>query len=434
MTSVRRRLLRLPVSLVVALAAALAVLVAVAPTAIAADYVGRAAEELQKQPLYLDPEMAGVFSAGEVTDIRNRLESATTPVFVAVLPAKAASEAPGGDPRKLPAALHEATKRDGTYAVATGTSLYAGSTVIGSEAGDVAARVAAAHSNAAKAVLAFVDEVERAAQGDPPAGTGGGGDGGTVVPWLLLLAGGGGAAALVLARRKRAGRAREEAAQLAVLREVVDEDITSFGEELDEIELPAAGMDEGAREDYQRALDFYDRAKQIMAGARRPDDVRNVTQALEEGRYALARVQARQAGRPLPERRPPCFFDPRHGPSVEDVAWTPEGGATREVPVCAADAARIRDGLEPMTRTVPVGGGRRPYWEAGPMYAPWAYGWFGGFGSMLLPGLLVGTLLGSSFDAAPTHDVGADSGGWDDFGGGGGGFGDFGGGGGDFGG
>ncbi|MEU1307105.1 hypothetical protein ABZ443_46500, partial [Streptomyces shenzhenensis] len=45
------------------------------------------------------------------------------------------------------------------------------------------------------------------------------------------------------------------------------------------------------------------------------------------GRASLAQLSARRAGRPLPARRPPCFFDPRHGPSVTDAGWTPPGGA-----------------------------------------------------------------------------------------------------------
>ncbi|MYU17195.1 hypothetical protein GTZ78_42570, partial [Streptomyces sp. SID8361] len=148
-------------------------------------------------------------------------------------------------------------------------------------------------------------------------------------------------------------------------------------------------------------------------------------------------LAARREGRPLPQRRPPCFFDPRHGPSVRDVPWAPLGGTRRSVPACAADATRIDDGAEPDARTVPVGGDRRrPYWEAGPAYGPWASGYFGGYGSMLLPGLLIGTLLGGSL--GPGYDTGydtgnfgggyGDSGNGGDFGGGFGDGGDFGGG------
>jgi hypothetical protein len=232
---------------------------------------------------------------------------------------------------------------------------------------------------------------------------------------------------------------------------VVDEDITAFGEELDRLDFhPAeAGADDAMRADYERALDAYEQAKSSMAAARRPEDVRAVTQSLEDGRFSLALLSARREGRPLPERRAPCFFDPRHGPSVADATWTPAGGAPREVPVCAADQARLADGRAPAVREVDTDYGRRPYWDAGPAYGPWAGGYFGGG---LLPGLLVGTLLGSMM-ATPSYasdygsgygDFGGYSGGdvsgsdFDpgDFGGGfgDGGGGDFGGGGGDFGG
>ncbi len=126
-----------------------------------------------------------------------------------------------------------------------------------------------------------------------------------------------------------------------------------------------------------------------MAAAERPEDVKAVTQALEDGRFSLAVLAARREGRALPERRPPCFFDPRHGPSVADATWTPAGGAAR-VPVCAADRARLADGRDPAIREVETEYGRRPYWDAGPAYGPWAGGYFGGG---ILPGLLVGTLL-----------------------------------------
>ena len=121
-----------------------------------------------------------------------------------------------------------------------------------------------------------------------------------------------------------------------------------------------------------------------------------VSSALEEGRYELACVRALQAGQPIPERRAPCFFNPQHGPSVQDVTWTPPGGAPREVPACADCASRVARGVDVDAKTVSVGGQATPYWNAGPDYAGYAGGYYGGFGGML-PGLLVGTLLGSSF-------------------------------------
>jgi hypothetical protein len=141
----------------------------------------------------------------------------------------------------------------------------------------------------------------------------------------------------------------------------------------------------------------------------------------------MTAAKARLAGEQAPERRSPCFFDPRHGPSVRDIEWAPPGGEPRPVPVCAADAQRIEDGDDPYTRQVEVNGRRVPYYDAGPALMPWAGGFYGGG---LLPGLFVGSLLGGGFGEAATADAAADQGDFGDFGGG-----DFGGfGGGDFGG
>jgi hypothetical protein len=136
-------------------------------------------------------------------------------------------------------------------------------------------------------------------------------------------------------------------------------------------------------------------------------------------------------GQPAPERRPPCFFDPRHGPSVADVEWAPPGGAPRPVPACAACRQRVESGIEPDVRQVMVSGQRMPYWSAPAYYGPWAGGFFGGFGGGgFLSGLFLGDLLGGGFGGWG----GGWGGDWDDWGGGG--FGDGGGdfGGGDFGG
>ncbi|MDP9405341.1 MAG: hypothetical protein M3O86_01900, partial [Actinomycetota bacterium] len=127
-------------------------------------------------------------------------------------------------------------------------------------------------------------------------------------------------------------------------------------------------------------------------------------------------------------------FNPAHGPSTRDVAWTPPGGAPREVPACEADAVRVEAGDEPGFREVTVGGRSRPYWDTPAYYGPWAGGYYGGFGGI---GLFEGMLLGSIFSGGWGPGFGAGWGGAGWGGGDGGGGGDFGGGdfgGGDFGG
>ncbi|MBC6458684.1 hypothetical protein [Actinomadura sp. HBU206391] len=210
---------------------------------------------------------------------------------------------------------------------------------------------------------------------------------------VLAVVGVVGLVAVVQRRRKV-----RDAQQMAELKQGVDEDVTSLGEDIAALDLkvtdPALATE--TREDYTRALDSYDKAKAAVETAQRPDDMRNVTTALEDGRYYMVAVRARLAGEAVPERRAPCFFNPQHGPSVEDVPWAPAGSAPRSVPACAADAQAVLNGMAPDSRMVPVGGGRRPYWEAGPAYAPYAGGYYAGYGGMdILGPILIGTALGS---------------------------------------
>lgn len=193
----------------------------------------------------------------------------------------------------------------------------------------------------------------------------------------------------------RRGKARALAAkenELAPVKKLAFEDITALGEQLQELDFELAGheLDAGQRADYQRALDAYEAAKQAGDAITEPEHIKHVTEILEDGRYAIACVRARVAGEPLPARRPPCFFDPRHGLSVVDVPWTPPGGATRDVPACALDAERVRAGAEPDQRMVMVGSQRVPYWAGGRAYQPYARGYFGAFTPMdwMFAGLL----------------------------------------------
>ncbi len=236
--------------------------------------------------------------------------------------------------------------------------------------------------------------------------------------WILLLA------VVVIAamafrsyqRSKLETRQRDQvtAAEVESVKRTADEDITKFGEELQALDLDMTGKDlgEGARQDYQRALDCYESAKQAVGAVTQADQIRHVMEILDDGRYAMACVRARVNGEPLPQRRPMCFFNPQHGPSVEDVRWAPPGGAPRDVPACAADAERVRAGADPDVRKVMVGPQRVPYWQAGPAYAPYAQGLFGGLGGVMT-GMFIGTMLGGMFSGGnygDGYDAGFDAG------------------------
>jgi uncharacterized membrane protein YgcG len=448
----------LPPLLAALLLAALAVLWPAAPRAGAATTapgvtsVSEIARALRENPVYVDPAASAQLSRGDADALARRIRNADKPLFVAVLPA-------GYPTRNLFTDLRTATGVTGLYAVRLGDRFDARADHVVLPRTAVRNLVTSVEGEDAKAQLDdFTDRALATMGGSAPSTWGSSDSGGVSTTALVTTAAvlaAGGVGAYTLVRRSRHRRQAEQQAALEKLRVVVDEDITAFGEELDRLDFHPAepGADDAMRADYERALDAYEQAKTLMAQARHPEDVRAVTQTLEDGRFSLAQLAARRAHRPLPERRPPCFFDPRHGPSVADAPWTPPGGAPRDVPVCAADRVRLAEGRDPVIREVDTDYGRRPYWDAGPAYGPWAGGYFGGG---LLPGLLVGTLLGSMM-AAPAYaaDYGAgygDFGGYQggdvsggdfdsgdfggDFGGGdfGGGGGDFGGGGGDFGG
>lgn len=449
-----RRGPHLPALVLTVLSAVLVLLVALAPGARAADGLDSAARALRDGPVHVDPRAADRLPADEAAALTETIERAGKPVFVAVLP-----DAAEFDRATLFQDLRTRVGITGVYVVALGDRFAAradSSVMSRDEVANLAGAVERAHEGDVPAMLTdFTGQAVRQADGRAPAtwdgaaGAEPAGSGGlavlAVMAGLLALLTGG---ALVANRNSRKRRAEEDRQQLETLRPVVDEDITAFGERLDRIGFSpsAPDADDAMRADYAHALDAYDKAKASMAAARRPREVRGVTEALEEGRFALATLEARRTGAPLPERRGPCFFDPRHGPSVQDVRWAPPGGTERTVPVCEADATRLAEGDEPMAREVETAQGRRPYWDAGPAYAPWAYGYFGGG---ILPGLLMGTMLGGmlggphayGYDGQGGGYEGGDSSGSDfdtgDFGGGsggdfGGGFGGFGGG--DFGG
>jgi hypothetical protein len=382
-----------------------ALLIAAAPAA-AQDSADLAAEALRDDPVYVDPNAENALPPSEADALRDRLPA---DLYVAVLPASA------GNAESIATALQ--SRLGGSVAVVAGDSFRVDGTARAEAAADEAF---AAGDDVAPVLLDFVERASR----DEPAEDDGGGAGGLI---LLGVAGAGGAALLVRRRKRR----RAEAVEFAEVKTNARDDLVALGDDIRalDIDVEMPGVSPDVRADYETAVNAYDRADSKWRLARRPRDLEPVGSALEEGRWAMSSAKARLDGREPPERSSPCFFDPRHGPSVRYVDWAPPHGESRRVPACETDARRVKEGEEPEAREVTVGGERMPYWAAGPMYAPFIGGFFG---ASLLPGLMVGTMLGDTFDAG--------GGGGGDFGGGdgGGGFGggDFGGGfgGGDFGG
>ncbi|WP_241483111.1 cbb3-type cytochrome c oxidase subunit 3 [Nocardiopsis halophila] len=241
---------------------------------------------------------------------------------------------------------------------------------------------------------------------------------------LLVLAVAGGGYYVYSSRKKREA---EKAKQLAEIKQMAQEDVVRLGEDIARLEIDVSQVDEATRNDYSHAMDSYDRAKATLDGIREPQDIQQVTTALEDGRYYMVATRARMNGEPVPERRQPCFFNPQHGPSEQDVQWAPPGGAVRAVPACAVCTRAVLSGGQPDVRLVEVDGERRPYYDAGPDYAPYAGGYFGmsmmmGMFSGMMMGSMMGSMMGGGMMGAGMEGMGGgeDLGGGDfggDFGG-----------------
>jgi hypothetical protein len=414
----------------VAFVAALVFLV-VTPVARAGTIIDRAAAALENDPVYVDPSATKTISASDERRVEREIETrGHGPIYVAVLPNAALREA-GGDATGVIDELHRKLARRGVYAVVAGGHFRAESTDLGrGEAGDLATKAFDAHHSdgIGPTLVDFVDRVgDTRSNGSNGSGGGGGGHDGGIGWWPIVLVAGAGFVGYRVLRRRRA-----QSAGLAEVKEAARQDLVALADDVAELEDDVE-RNPAAKQDYLAALEQYGRASDAFDHAKSPAQLEPVAKALEEGRYLMASAKARLEGRPPPERRPPCFFDPRHGPSVRDVPWSPNGGTPREVPACAACALRVEEGEEPESRQVMTGGRMVPYWSAP--------GYFGGYFGGFVPGLLVGELIGGGLGGwgAPVGAGWDTGGGYDDgdlgggdFGGGDVGGGDFGGG--DFGG
>nr|MBA2425581.1 hypothetical protein [Actinomycetota bacterium] len=304
-----------------------------APALAQGSTIDAAADALQNDPVYVAPGAESLLAPADADRLRERIAAADAgPIYVAVLPEAARDEA-GGSATELLTGVGERVGRNGTYAVVVGGELQAGSTegtpfapgVVPALA-DEAVQAEGGGGATSAVLFAFVESLgDSVAQGSA--------DGTDGVPGVgllpLLLVGGG--LAFVITRRRRMQRERRE---LEEVREVAMDDLVALGDDLRaldlDVEMPDA--DPKAKEEYVKALGCYEGATRDLDRAQRPRDLAPVTKSLEEGRYAMASAKARLDGREPPEHRPPCFFDPRHGPSVRDVEWAPPGGAERAVP------------------------------------------------------------------------------------------------------
>ncbi len=168
-------------------------------------------------------------------------------------------------------------------------------------------------------------------------------------------------------RRRRREEKLAELDRWRTARRLMDEDVTVLGEQVADLHLDTLSddLDPVARDHYRRALESYDQAKHLLAASETADDVVAIEQVVADARWHRAAVLAVRDGQSLPVRRDPCFFNPQHGPSMQDVEWTPPSGTPRTIAVCASDARRLVGGQAPEVRMVRVGDRWVPWHQTG---------------------------------------------------------------------
>jgi hypothetical protein len=385
------------------------VLCLLAGPAAAGPWVDRTAGNLRDDPLYVQPQARPTLSPPDQERIRARLGLAGTPVFVAVLPGQALAEA-GGDANRLAGLVAASVGRAGTYLVVVGGEEGAASNTLARGVAADQARAAFRQSpEPAAATMSFIDRVEKAAgtspatapPAQPPPGQEDA-DGDTVLLALLAVAGVvavGVLLALTLQNRSEQ-RTIRSVNQFSEVKAAAQEDLAALADDLRNLNVDLQAEEAGnpqAVNQYTRAYEFQERAEQAFDQARSPADLAPVSGALESGRYAMEAARALFERRDPPRRRPPCFFDTRHGPSVHDVGWEPPYGPPRPVPACAACMRQIASGVQPQPRRVRAGLRRVPFYDAPPHFESWFGGYFGGAAADLVAGFPLGRALDDGF-------------------------------------
>jgi hypothetical protein len=386
----------------------LILVVLVAGPAEAGPWVDRTTGHLREDPVYVDPSARPTITPAQAEAVRARITLAGTPVFVAVLPSRALAEA-DGSARRLAGLVGGSVARPGTYLVVAGGDPGAGSdTLAPGQAGGLARSAFRRHPGMAAALLDFVGRVQAAA-GVPPTTAPPAEQPDAAAPTstialrvVLAVAGLLGLAVLLntLLRNRSTRRSVRLGSQFSEVSAASADDLRALGDALGNlnVDLQAEERDNpDAVHQYTRAYESLERAAEAFEKARVPADLAPVSSALESGRFAMTAARALFERRDPPKRRPPCFFDTRHGPSVDDVGWEPQGGPPRPVPACWDCMQKIANGTRPPPRKLRTGLRRVPFYEAPPYFESWFGGYFGGAAADLVAGFPLGKALDDGF-------------------------------------
>lgn len=363
-------------------------------------YLDGLAVRLAQPGVYVDPSVVddGRLSEDEVTRLDELAARTPGPVRVAVVPADALRgddpSDPGTsaysnpipyDPDELVGQLYERVGVDGTYAILVDASSQSGGRSFTAyqwseerpfyeveEAVDEAVDCCAPDYDAM--VTRFLERTGEEQTNPWP-----------IVGWVVA-----GVAALVgllLGGRKwrrRRAQQRDDEEVADMLRPSLQEEVVELSGTVSALPPAPAGGDhaDAIANATRQVLDLVEEARHrldVEDGSARmdtPSEVEDVVRRLADARWQLVAIEAYRQGQEPPIRTAPCFFDPRHGPSVADRPFTPEFGAERQVPVCARCAEEVDAGQEPAVRTLTLRGLVKPYWEWDRYTRPYVNGYW----------------------------------------------------------
>lgn len=347
-------------------------------------YLDRVAKELARPGLYVDPAVdRGSLTETEIDDLDAEFAKAGGPVRVAVLPADRLDVEPeysytvdlAYEPDELVGQLYDRVGADGTYAI-----------LVDADSAD-AGRSFTAYQYAEERPFYDVEGALNQAVDCCAPDYGGmlesfaGSVGDEQTDWGRVL--GFGAAGLALlgaawwgGRRLLAVRRTKAASQSVAddLRAPLNEEVIELSTSVSA--LPADGGSADVDQRTRRVLDLVEQARHRLDAMQSAEVAEEITARLADARYELGAIAALRAGRPVPEKTEPCFFDPRHGPSVDEHPFAPEDGAERPVPVCVTCRALLEADRRPEIRMVEHAGKLRFYWDLGESSRPYVNGYY----------------------------------------------------------
>ncbi|MET1059359.1 MAG: hypothetical protein ABWX84_07165, partial [Nocardioides sp.] len=333
-------------------------------TAAADRYLDEVAIELATPGLYVDPRVieSGKLSASEVRALDRAAAGQDGPVRIAVLPASKLLQDDGSpglvsaydlayDQEEMVAQLYDRVGSDGTYAILVDAgSEYGGRSFFAvqfAEDGPTYDIEGAANDALECCAPDYGDILESfvADAGDVHVGVG---------TWFLRLGGALAAlAALLLGVRwlRRRRTTRQQDGEIAdLLRGPLNEEVIELSGRVSTLPPAEAGTEVATHT--LAVLDLVEQARQRLDAMQTAADAQAVTTRLSDARWRLVVIDALRAGQPAPEQTAPCFFDPRHGPSVTEHPFVPEGGDQRKVPVCAGCRDELAADRRPRIRTI----------------------------------------------------------------------------------